>query len=159
MQEDVLAPLATRHYKEIRIVGVSMGGFGAVLVGAALGGHVAGTLLLSPFLGDLGDRGLLGEIEKAGGLREWDAHPVVNEDEQRGGWRWLRDRVLHPEEPPLVYMGHGDKDVLNYGLGILADALPPGRAFLTKGTHDWPAWTTLWVRFLDETDFRSRCSP
>jgi pimeloyl-ACP methyl ester carboxylesterase len=158
IQEDVLRPLAYRHYKQIWLVGVSMGGFGAVVLAEALGAHVAGMFLLSPFLGDLGDHGLLEEIDHAGGLRAWDARPVENEDDQRRAWRYLKWAALHPEGPPVVFLGHGDNDVLGYGLRLLGDALPPDHVFVTPGNHDWSPWTTLWVRFLDESNFKERCA-
>jgi pimeloyl-ACP methyl ester carboxylesterase len=156
IREDVLAPMASRAY-QIWLVGVSMGGFGAVLVGADEGSRIAGMLLLAPFLGDLGDHGLLTEIDKAGGLFKWDGVHVANEDDQRDGWRFLKRVAEHPEGPPVVYLASAHKDPLNYGHRLLGEALPKERVLAIPGNHEWQTWETLWIKFLDETDFRARC--
>jgi pimeloyl-ACP methyl ester carboxylesterase len=159
IREDVLDPLASRHYQQIWLVGVSMGGLGALLSAREQAGHIAGLFLMAPFLGDLGDHGLLEEIDKAGGLVGWGAAYRPHEDDQRDVWRYLKKVVEHPEGPPVVYLGAGEKDPLDYGHILLAQALPRERVFATPGGHDWGPWMVIWAKFLDESDFRARCSP
>jgi pimeloyl-ACP methyl ester carboxylesterase len=158
VRDDVLRPLRSRHYRQIWLVGVSMGGFGAVLVGRDQGSRIAGMVLISPFLGDLGDHGLLTEIDDAGGLFKWDAAPVANEDDQREGWRFLKHAAEHPEGPPVVYLASAHHDPLNYGHRLLGEALPPERVIAIDGDHEWLTFERLWEQFLDDSNFLARCA-
>jgi pimeloyl-ACP methyl ester carboxylesterase len=157
IREDVIAPLASRHYQQIWLVGVSMGGLGALLTAREESPHIAGIFLMAPFLGDLGDHTLLSEIDHAGGLKRWSGEPRPHEDDQRDIWRFLKIAAEHPAGPPVVYMGAGLNDPLGYGHLILAQALPRDRVFAAPGGHGWVPWSVLWARFLDDSDFRVRC--
>jgi pimeloyl-ACP methyl ester carboxylesterase len=153
LREDVVNPALAQGYEQIWIVGVSMGGLGALLLAKQPDVKVAGVYLLAP---SLGDDDLLREIDRAGGLEKWQPGPP-SEDYGRELWRYLQGVVQHPDAPPALYLGAGDKDKLAYGHRLLAAALPRDRVFSVPGRHDWGPWLLLWARFLDESDFRARC--
>ncbi len=159
LREDVLVPARARGYEQIWVVGVSMGGLGALLLARdqdAAGTPLAGLYLLAPYLGD---EGLLREIARAGGVARWEPGNVNPDDYQRDLWRYLKRVTSSPASAPAIYLGAGDGDRLGYGHRVLAAALPAGHVFTTPGGHDWGPWSILWTRFLDETDFRDRCGP
>src|SRR5262245_15611963 len=67
LHEDAIAPARPR-YRRIWLVGVSIGGTGALLYAARHPENVDGIVLLAPFLGE---EKVIDEVAAAGGLRNW----------------------------------------------------------------------------------------
>ena len=147
LHDDVIAPARTRGVQRIWLVGISMGGLGALLYGAYGPGDVDGMLLLSPFLGD---DAVLEEIEKAGGLDLWQAKmPRDPDDYQRNVWRWLKEELARDPSRMAICLGYPTEDSFARGQRLLAERLPPARVWTTPGTHTWGPWKDLWERFLE----------
>ncbi|GAA4333291.1 hypothetical protein GCM10023165_08330 [Variovorax defluvii] len=150
LHDDVLQPQRALGYKTIWLVGISIGGFGALIHELARPGLVDGIVTLAPYLGR---RPVGAEIHKAGGLRAWKAPegPPPDEEVDRKLWPWLQqyaDDKTARHLPPL-YLGFGLADRFAANHQLLADALPAGRVFTTEGGHDWPQWSRLWRKMLD----------
>ncbi|BEP36439.1 hypothetical protein GmRootV59_34110 [Variovorax sp. V59] len=150
LHADVIEPQRARGYKSIWLVGISIGGFGALIHELSRPGSVDGIVALAPYLG----RRVLGaEILKAGGLRTWQAPagPLPDEEVDRKLWPWFQ-QYLEPQKSqslPQLYLGFGLSDRFASNHKLLADALPEGRVFTTEGGHDWPQWRQLWRNVLD----------
>jgi len=150
LHADVIEPQRANGYKSIWLVGISIGGFGALIHELARPGSVDGIVALAPYLG----RRVLGaEIMKAGGLRAWHAPtgPQPDEEPDRKLWPFFqRYLAAQPSKdlPPL-YLGFGLNDRFAGNHKLLADALPPDHVFTTEGGHDWPEWSQLWRNVLD----------
>lgn len=150
LQNDVIRPQRALGYASIWLVGISIGGFGALIHELATPGTVDGIVVLAPYLGR---RPIGAEIHKAGGLRAWKAPegPPPDEEVDRKLWPWLQ-QYASPRQakhlPPL-YLGFGLSDRFASNHHLLADALPAGRVFTTEGGHDWPQWSQLWRKVLD----------
>ncbi len=160
LNEDVLAPQRARGYSTVWLVGISIGGFGALIHELARPGLVDGIVALAPYLGR---RPIGAEIHKAGGLRAWSAPegPPPDEEVDRKLWPWLKqytDAKPAGRLPPL-YLGYGLADRFAANHRLLADALPEGRVFTTEGGHDWPQWGRLWRRVLDVLPLPSITKP
>jgi pimeloyl-ACP methyl ester carboxylesterase len=155
---DVIAPAKARGYREIWLAGPSMGGFGSLFYSRAHTADVTGVLAIAPFLGD---RALIEEITKAGGLQKWLAPARVEEmnpdNYQREMWRWLQAVARGQEAAPLIFAGYGTADKLRAADSLLTAGLPPARVFLTDGKHEWPAWQRVLQSFLVSPDFSSHC--
>jgi len=149
LHEDVIAPARAKGYDEVWLVGVSMGGLGALLYAQQYPEDVAGICLLAPFLGS---KATLKEIQDAGGLRAWSPRePLDPEDYQRSVWKWLKANSGDAANHPIpIYLGYGTDDAFAGANALLADALPQERVFREKGGHDWPVWKKLWTDFLSE---------
>jgi pimeloyl-ACP methyl ester carboxylesterase len=76
MEKDVLAPNRDR-YDQIWIVGLSMGGIGALLTAWTYPEDIDGLVLIAPYMGR---RKTLKQIREAGGLASWQP------PEQEGEW-------------------------------------------------------------------------
>jgi len=157
LQQDVLDPARALGYRSIWLVGISIGGFGALIHQLAQPGSVQGIVALAPYLGR---RPLAAEIRKAGGLRAWKAPdgPLPDEEVDRRLWPWLQqyaDEMPTKELPPL-YLGFGLADRFAANHALLAEVLPQDRVFTTEGGHDWPQWSRLWRRMLDVLPLPSR---
>jgi pimeloyl-ACP methyl ester carboxylesterase len=157
LHDDVLQPARDAGYQHIWLVGISMGGMGALLVSKSGEANVAGAVLMAPWLGE---DALLHEIDQAGGVARWNPGPIAERDYQRDVWRFIKETTAQrdPEARPLLYLAAGDKDKLRFGHRLLAAALPGDRILWTAGTHDWKPWGVLWANFLDHSDFRARCA-
>jgi pimeloyl-ACP methyl ester carboxylesterase len=124
------------------IVGISLGGFGAMAVAGEHPGRVAGVFAISPYPGT---RDTQREIAVAGGLAAWaTATPPASDDGERRLWRWLAGSP----RKPLLYAGLADADRFIDGQRLLTSTLPADRVDIVPGGHDWPAWRALWQRFL-----------
>lgn len=150
LHTDVLAPQRAAGYKSLWLVGISIGGFGALIHELARPGAVDGIVALAPYLGR---RPLGAEIHKAGGLRAWKAPtgPAPDEEVDRQLWPWLQQyaSAKSAEKLPPLYLGFGLADRFASNHRLLADALPQDRVFTTEGGHDWPQWSQLWRKVLD----------
>ncbi|MDQ0591455.1 alpha/beta hydrolase [Variovorax paradoxus] len=154
LSRDVMAPARSQGYKAIWIVGISIGGFGALLYAQTHPGELAGLVAIAPYLGE---RTLGTDIANAGGLARWTgplgnppgSNPRAPNETQL--WQWLRGYVgataTYGPRPPL-YLGYGVDDRFAFNQRLLAAALPADRVFTTEGGHDWPEWTRLWRRML-----------
>lgn len=151
MRVDVLEPNRDR-YEEIWLVGISMGGIGALLTAWTYPDDVDGLILLAPYLGK---RKLLRQIDAAGGLAQWQ--PPAEVDDEAWDveiWRMLK-RISEADGAgdPELYLMYGVDDFGVRAHQLLADALPPERVRTTAGGHAWPTWISLWSGFLDQRPF------
>jgi pimeloyl-ACP methyl ester carboxylesterase len=147
--EDVLLPAKAAGYGEIWVVGISMGGSGALGLASRHADSLRGIVLLSPFLGP---PQLAEEIGGAGGLARWSPEkPGVSDPFEaffRSLWGWLKDAASPEWRGPPVYLGFGREDRMAPSLEVLAAALPPDRVLRLPGGHDWKTWRSLWKDLL-----------
>ncbi len=157
LEHDVLAPRRPDH-EHVWLLGVSMGGFGALHYTQQHAEHVDGVIALAPYLGD---RKLVTEVQRAGGLARWTPDPpapLTKRNYQRQLWSWLH-RTTAPGAPgPTLLLGYGDDDRLAPANAVLAAALPGDRVFHGPGGHDWPVWRTLLAAALAHPDFTRSCA-
>ncbi len=145
LKEDVIKPAQNRGCKTIWLVGVSMGGLGAMLYLMDYPEDIAGVYLIAPFLGG---SAILKEIEAAGGLTNWHPGPYrIEEDWERMFWHWIQKSVSGNRKAH-VYLGYGSRDPYKPGAELLAAVLPPERVTVIDGAHDYATFKALWKRFL-----------
>lgn len=149
LEADVLAPARTAGYRAIWLVGISVGGFGAMIHEEQMPGGITGIVALAPYLGE---RELSREIAAAGGLLAWQAPagPLPLEQMETRLWRWLQAQARLPSgsRSPALYLAYGTEDRFAASHRLLAAALPPQRVFTTPGGHDWAPWRRLWQQML-----------
>lgn len=143
--QDAVHAAQASGYRRIWLVGASMGGFGAAWYAAHHPAHVAGVLLLAPYLGE---KALIDEIAAAGGLRGWNPGAVPASDHARHLWAWFK-QVVDEEAPPVqIHLGYGVGDMFARANALLAAALPGAQVFAIPGRHDWHTWKKIWRAFL-----------
>lgn len=149
LEADVLVPARAAGYRAIWLVGISVGGFGALIHEEQMPGGVTGIVALAPYLGE---RELSNKIAAAGGLLAWQAPtgPLPPEQAEMRLWRWLQTQTKLPagSGSPAVYLAYGTEDRFADSHRLLAAALPPQRVFTTPGGHDWAPWRRLWQQVL-----------
>ena len=147
LEADVLAPARAAGYRAVWLVGISVGGFGALIREEQMPGGVTGIVALAPYLGE---PALSREIGKAGGLAAWPAPAgsLPLEQMETRLWRWLQAQAKLPDGAPALYLAYGTEDRFADSHRLLAAALPPQRVFTTPGGHDWAPWRRLWQQVL-----------
>lgn len=155
---DVVGPARARGYREVWLIGMSLGGIGTLYYSRAHLGEVTGVLALAPYLGD---RPLIDEIDDQGGLATWQAPPradvLTPDNYQREIWRWLQALTRGRERGPDIYVGFGRSDKLAREDTLLAEALPDDHVYLIPGTHDWTTWRRLFDQFIADSRLARDC--
>ena len=148
LREDVVLPARARGLP-VWLVGISLGGFGALGYAARHGKEIVGVLAIAPYVGR---REIQRDLLAAGGPAFWrqQARPEGPDDLEHELWMWLTDpaRRARTTRPPL-WLGYGRDDRLAPALRGVEPLLPPERVDVVDGGHDWPPWRALWQRWLD----------
>jgi len=149
LQADVILPARAKGYRRIVLVGVSLGGVGALLHERDYPGFVDGIVVLAPYLGRKGK--LFDQIRAAGGPVAWAAGRDLKAGEvEEQLWTFLGQRV---QTLPPTWLFYGRNDDLASGHQLFASLLPPLRVKSTEGAHDWPTWRTLWTAACRDVEF------
>lgn len=155
LHDEIVAPARRRGYDQVWLLGISLGGMGAVLYERAHPGEVDGIVLLSPYLGEAST---LQEIEAAGGVDAWQAGPApgkVDADNfEHDIWRQIQDWSRHPNRAGRVWLAYGERDSLRHAGELLAPALPAGHVLVLPGAHDWDFWRPATRAILARVDDR-----
>lgn len=144
LHQDVIGPARAKGYRQIRLVGISLGGFGALLYAQMHPGMVDELVLIAPYLGE---SRIHQEIARAGGLKAWDPGQWTPEDYERTLWAWLRGQGA--DASPFISLGYGRNDSFAMSNRLLAAALPESRVTSTAGGHEWAPWLRIWETALD----------
>ena len=148
LHEDVLVPARARGYRRIVIVGISLGGLGALLSERDQPGKVDALVLIAPYLGQ--NKRLLAEIAATGGPAAWAVgHTPVEGVFETDLWTFLGKK--NASLPP-TWLAWGDKDSFAESHRLLAPLLPSDRLFTQPGAHDWETWQALWQQLCERSD-------
>jgi len=150
LRQDVFEPARARGYRSIWVVGISMGGLGALLSAREFSDQVAGVVVLSPYLGQ---RSVLRRIERAGGLRDWQPPAEPSSRYTVELWRWLEAYATDPGSRPPLYFAYGTEESAR-GFPLLAEVLPAERVLAIPGDHEWDTWSVAWAQLLRLPVFR-----
>lgn len=143
LREEVILPAKEFGYKEIWLVGASMGGMGTLMYDREYAGDITGLVLLAPYLGG---KAVLTQINQAGGLDNWDAGVVpqtINRNNfDRELWRyiktWQRGKDSRSNN---VWLAYGKNDRLSAAMPPLQKVLDQQHVFVREGGHAWTVWT------------------
>lgn len=137
-------------YRRIWLLGISLGGSGAMICTTQRAAEIEGVFMLAPFLGT---RGLIAEVDAAGGLHRWQAGEIEVRDHERALLEQIQGRVLESAELPTILLGYGSEDRYRGASIMLSAHLPSHRVEVIPGGHDWETWAALWCRLLDKSPF------
>ena len=145
LEADVVGPVVERGYREIWLLGVSLGGLGSVALARTHPEKIKGMLLFAPFLGE---GGALDEIASESDLCDWRADPAPADETEaeefyRDNWRWLRSRFCDRTPGPEVWFGYGEADAPLPAGAMLLEKLGEGRVDTAEGGHGWRFWRPL----------------
>lgn len=142
LRADIVIPAKRQGYRDIWLVGISLGGLGALLYARTYPQDVTGLFLMAPLLGYSAE-------SEDGDPAEW----FVRRHGHAGLWEWLEDYPRQAARLPAVYLSYGEHDRFAEVNNRFAALLPPGHVETLAGTHDWETWKRLWNRALDRNFF------
>jgi pimeloyl-ACP methyl ester carboxylesterase len=139
LDQDVIAPIRRQGYRELWLVGTSMGGHDAIAYARTYPERVNGLLLFAPYMGP---KDVVAEVKRAGGLCRYEslAHEESADGFARDNFVWLKQSTCGTPRVP-IWLAVGDQDRLLAADKLLADALGPERVLVLPGGHGWAVWT------------------
>ncbi len=146
----IIAPAQAQGYTRIWLLGISLGGMGALMYAAQFPGIVEGLVLLAPFLGT---QGTVAELVRAQYLTAWSAAGSAATAPELQVLTWLQHHAARRAQRPALYLGFGRTDRFADGHRLLAESLPADQVFSQPGGHDWETWRGLWSQLLDTDPF------
>lgn len=146
LHDDIIAPARDAGYENIWMLGISMGGLGALLYASEYPNEIAGMILLAPFLGD---SSAIDTIVAAGPLENWDGQGDGLKDYEVAIWSYIRDTRTRGDLTPLV-LGYGLSDSMAEDYNRLINMLNPSSVYTLEGGHKWTTWRPLWDRIAKE---------
>ena len=147
LKHDLIEPANISGYHPVWLVGVSMGGLGALMYLREHPADIAGVCIISPFLGY---PGIISEISAAGSLAAWDPGQFdPKKDWERMLWAWLKETVTAGKISAPIYLGYGDKDSFIRAHQLLSQVLPADHVQRVLGGHDPETMIKLWNLVLD----------
>jgi enterochelin esterase-like enzyme len=153
VKTELVDPAKAAGYNKILLVGISLGGHGALLYATKYPHDVDGVVVLAPFLGGL----FIDDVIKdAGGLDKWENCPRIEWDYACDMWKLLKDYLATQENRDKIIIGYGLEDGFAKSNKLLADQLPATNVFAKPGGHDWVTWKSLWIDVLNY--FHTSCS-
>jgi pimeloyl-ACP methyl ester carboxylesterase len=148
LHADIFEPAKALGYRERWLVGISLGGFGALLYAGRHAADVTGVVAMAPYLGG---SAMVREIAAAGGVRSWTPATIAAQDYERQLWAWLKQYEKSEAGLPVVYLAYGARDTFVEAHRLLHAVLPTGQVFVESGGHDWRTWKKLWETMLAST--------
>ncbi len=145
LHEHVVAPALARGIKRIWLLGISLGGMGALLYARSHQQHMENIFLIAPFLGT---KGTVAELARAGGIMPWRAGSSRATDPEQNLLVWLQAHLASGTYQPALYLGYAAQDRFAASHEMLAACLPQTRVAAVQGGHDWPSWRALWQQML-----------
>lgn len=139
LERDVVGPLKKRGYRELWLMGTSLGGFGAVAYARTHPEYIRGVMLFAPYLGP---SGVVKEVS-ATGLCNYERQAAVEDSEEefaRANFAWLKRQACE-ERAVALYVAVGDQDRLLGADRLVGEVLDPTHMLVLPGGHGWKVWT------------------
>lgn len=148
LRHEIILPARALGCRSIWLGGISLGGFIAMAYAARFVQEIDGLCLLAPYLGN---RMVIGEIERANGIDGWTPGDLAEDDDERRIWQFIKEQRnrTSPRPAPGLHLGFGSEDRFADSHRLMAAALAADSVDVVPGRHEWPAWLRLWENFLD----------
>ena len=147
LHQDVIIPAQQAGYSDIKLIGISLGGYGALLYANRHTSEVNTLVLLAPFLGS---EALINSITAAKGLERWLPDDTDDEKSLQAIWMQRKENSVSATKFPELYLGYGSADKFRQAHALLASTLPDDHVFTVAGRHNWTSWKQLWKQMLNE---------
>ncbi|MCB1049620.1 MAG: hypothetical protein H6510_04375 [Acidobacteria bacterium] len=136
---DALEEVIGDTHPSIKVGGISLGGFGAVMYARRHADQVRELVLFSPFLGD---KAFLDRVKVGDDVRDSDSELGK---ELFACWAFLKETKI----PVRLYCG--EQDDFAPLLHFLETEAPNIKVHWLPGGHDWPTWKIMWLNYFSQT--------
>jgi pimeloyl-ACP methyl ester carboxylesterase len=140
LERDVIAPLKREGYRELWLVGTSMGGFGAVGYARTHPERINGLLLFAPYMGP---DDVIEEVKRVGLCQYRPATADKIDDQEsfaRANFAYLHHKACS-ERDVALWLSVGKDDRLFAANELLGKALARDHFLPLPGGHGWKVWT------------------
>lgn len=150
LHDEIIQPARRDGNREIWLLGISLGGMGALLYEHDYPGQIDGLLLFSPYLGD---GKIQQEIRDAGGLKAWNPGPekgLSSETFQRELWRTLKNFAAQNQQKNATWIAYGADEPFRKPIEMVSPYLPSNQILMMPGKHDWSLWIPAIEQLLEK---------
>lgn len=156
LRQDIILPAKARGYKRIWLLGISLGGLGAIWYDRTHPGDVDGLILLAPYLGD---EQIVDEVEAAGGMRDWHRDEQDTRLSQNYIWGMTKAYEDRHATTGRLFLGYGLQDSFARSNSLLAREIPADQVATLPGSHNWQTWRLLLAKLLKNQILRHGIDP
>lgn len=154
LSEDIIKPARKEGYDNIWLVGVSLGGLGALLHAKQYPDSIDGVVALAPYFGG---KEIQTEIKAAGGFRMWKPVQQLDpQDRYRSILLWLQQYYANNQKKPAIFLGYGRDDRFSDFLDMVAEIMPGDHVITLPGGHFWKTWRNIFNVYLEKDIFKSQ---
>lgn len=150
---DIIAPAKLSGYKRIWLVGISMGGFGALWTAQMRPEAITGIVVMAPFAGRPRVLRPIAEV----GVAKWQPTAAKGTWDYEL-WRWLKTAPQPDSTVPPIWLAYGDDDA-GTSVELLRQIVPKERVFTRPGDHDWDVWAPLWRTMIPVIPWTGAATP
>ncbi|MGB0495814.1 MAG: alpha/beta hydrolase-fold protein [Kangiellaceae bacterium] len=140
--EDILKSSRSK-YKKITLLGISLGGYGAIKTASDYPTYVDNIILVAPFLGSQGIAKMQARHQS---YETWRPTENTELGYFEDSWNLLY-KLLKIEKIPLT-LAYGKEDKFAMQSNQLAKYLNQENVVKVKGKHNWQTWLKIWTKLL-----------
>ena len=144
---DVYLDAIKKGYKNIWLVGVSIGGLNSLLFYRKHAKGLCGVVALAPYVAG----GVLFEELQKDGVDNWEPKEVYDmmlfEKKLQFLWAWLQQQKSD-NNLKSVYLGYGKQDRFIEAIKLLESILDKNNIIAIEGKHDWVTGKKVWQQQL-----------
>ena len=143
---DILLPFHKIGYKRFIIVGVSLGGYGALWINHEYNNLISGVVLFAPYLGR---EPLIEKIDSYGAIHLWRSQLDHQPEPDEQVWLWVDDLSDGGRRQiDRAMLAVGERDKFSEAAELLSRSIPDSQVFKNDDGHNWTTWHSLWVEIL-----------
>ena len=145
---DVFNTAKDSGYKNIWLVGVSLGGLNSLLFNIKHERDICGVVTLAPYVANTP---LIEDLSEAKEIKYWqpdsDENKLVLEKRLQFLWVWLKEKAAN-NNLNNIYLGYGKQDKYINAIKLFENILDKNYVVTVKGGHTWATGKKIWQKQL-----------
>ncbi len=161
IEKDVFVHAKNSGYKNIWLVGVSLGGLNSLLFNIKHEKDICGVVTLAPYVANTS---LIENLRNAKEVKNWmpdsDENKLALEKRLQFLWVWLKEKSSKNKLNNL-YLGYGKQDRYIDAIKLFENILDKNHVVLVEGRHNWATGQKVWEKQLSsrlETGLLQPCN-
>lgn len=148
LEIDVYNGAKNSGYKNIWLVGLSIGGLNSLLFHRKHMDDICGVVAIAPYIAD---SALRKDLQRAGSVENWKPKPTENmkifNQKLQLLWTWLKQQN-GKDNLKNIYLGYGKQDKFAKEISLLKNILNKKNVTLIDGEHNWASGQKIWQQQL-----------
>ena len=148
IEADIFKNAKDAGYKNIWLVGVSLGGLNSLLFYSKYEKDICGVVTLAPYVANTP---LIEDLKNAKEIENWK--PAITEDKLvletklQYLWLWLKKQKI-ANNLGQIYLGYGKQDRFAEAIELFENILDKKTIVKIEGAHNWDTGQKIWLRQL-----------